>query len=355
MTWRSTIAPPHAIDAARDAGIEARAGPGGVTLTGKSHGDGVAHARQLIAYQPCPPLYTGFLGELGLAHVGSCPAVGGGGDPAVDEPRTNPSPRSIRRLAAADLFALADQARDAGDFATAETAYRALARNPSLDLRSEARFRLALMLADRQHRVRDGAVLLRAILDENPQATTVRLELARLQAGPGDRAGAERQLRAAGTADLSPQVERAIRFFAAGLQTHDKFGASIEAALAPDSNINRATRSETLGTTIGNLTLDQDATARSGVGVSLRGQAHARRTLGADIGLLARISADASLYRRRQYDDVAVQLQLGPEVSAGRNTVLLFAAPAWRWYGGKPIRRRSQRAPPGATPSPMPP
>lgn len=48
-------------------------------------------------------------------------------------------------FSASELFAFADKARDAGGFATAETAYRALAESPDRQLRAEARFRLALM------------------------------------------------------------------------------------------------------------------------------------------------------------------------------------------------------------------
>src|SRR3546814_2344521 len=48
------------------------------------------------------------------------------------------------------------RARAARDFATAETAYRALATNPDIELRTEARFRLAMMLADRSEERRVG-------------------------------------------------------------------------------------------------------------------------------------------------------------------------------------------------------
>ena len=56
------------------------------------------------------------------------------------------------------LFGVADNARDAGDFATAEIAYRALATNPDIELRTEARFRLAMMLADRNLYARRYAI-----------------------------------------------------------------------------------------------------------------------------------------------------------------------------------------------------
>jgi hypothetical protein len=40
-------------------------------------------------------------------------------------------------LSASQLFAFADEARDRGDFQTAETAYRALASNPDIELRTD--------------------------------------------------------------------------------------------------------------------------------------------------------------------------------------------------------------------------
>src|SRR6202008_3958181 len=73
-------------------------------------------------------------------------------------------------LSTAEMFGFADRARDAGDFATAETAYRALAQNPDLELRTEARFRLGMMLADRMGKYREAAVEFRRILDDKPKA-----------------------------------------------------------------------------------------------------------------------------------------------------------------------------------------
>ena len=45
-------------------------------------------------------------------------------------------------LTPAQLFQFADAARDRGDFAVAEQAYRALTTNPDIEIRSESRFRL---------------------------------------------------------------------------------------------------------------------------------------------------------------------------------------------------------------------
>lgn len=146
-----------------------------------------------------------------------------------------------------------------------------------------------MMLADRMGKYRDAAVLLRAILDEQPKTARVRLELARMHAMLGNLGAAEREFRAAGATGLSADVERMVRFYANALSERKPFGGSVEFALAPDSNINRATRSDTLGTVIGDFTLDDDAKARSGVGLSLRGQAYFREGLAPGAKLLLRM------------------------------------------------------------------
>lgn len=253
-------------------------------------------------------------------------------------PAVSATPQQVE-LTSAQLFAFADAARDAGNFAVAESAYRALAGNPDPDLRTEARFRLALMLANQQQKYREAAVELRRILDEKPAAARVRLELARVQALLGDLGAARRELRAAQAAGLPPEVERAVRFYAAALQAGKPFGGSIELALAPDSNINRATRSDTLGTVIGNFLLDENARARSGIGLALRGQAWVRQGLNRAASLLIRVNTSATLYRDPQFRDVAAGFQLGPEFRSGADRIAISAGPTWRWYGTDPYSR----------------
>nr|WP_168606061.1 surface lipoprotein assembly modifier [Novosphingobium sp. SG707] len=234
------------------------------------------------------------------------------------------------------LFAFADSARDRGDFATAEAAYRALAADPNLQLRSEARFRLALMLANQLHKLRDGAIELRKILDENPKAARVRLELARIDALLGHVNAAGRELRAAQAAGLPPDVATAVRFYAQALDARRPVGGSLEVALAPDSNVNRATASSTLGTVIGNFTLSKDAQVRSGLGASVRGQGFARLPVAGKVNLIGRLSGSANIYRSTEFDDLIVAPQLGPEVMLGQGRLSLAAGLAWRWYGAVP-------------------
>lgn len=239
-------------------------------------------------------------------------------------------------LSPSELFAFADAARDAGDFVAAETAYRALSANPDVELRSEARFRLAMMLADKQKKYRGAAVELRKILDEKPKAARIRLELARMHALLGNAGAAERELRAAEATGLPPEVERMVRFYANALTARKRLGGSIEVALAPDSNVNRATKSDTLGTVIGDFTLDDQAKARSGVGLALRGQAYTRVPVASTVNWLTRLSASTDVYGDHAFDDYIVGVQTGVELTSGADRVSLSAGPGWRWYGTDP-------------------
>jgi len=254
-------------------------------------------------------------------------------------PEAQPESHSLQ-LTATQLFDLADRARDRGDYATAEVAYRALAGNPDPELRTEARFRLALMLADRMRRPRDAAVELRHILDEKPDAARVRLELARMDALLGRLGAAEREIRAAqATGLLPPEVERAVRFYASALAEAKPWGGSLELALAPDSNINRATRADSLGTVIGDFTLSDDAKQRSGLGLTAKAQTYVRIPLSSRTRLLARWSGSSDIYRASDFNDYALSLQFGPEIMWGNNRITLSAGPSWRWYGNRPFTR----------------
>lgn len=239
-------------------------------------------------------------------------------------------------LSAAQLFKLADEARARRRFETAEMAYRALAKNPNLELRTEARFRLGMMLADDLKRYSAAAIEFRHILDEKPDVARVRLELARMQAMLGNLGAARRELRAAEAAGLPPEVEQIVRFYSRALNARKPLGGSIKLALAPDSNINRATRSDTLGTVIGDFILDEDAQAKSGVGLDLQGQGYFRLGIEPGADLLVRASSSATLYRDADFNDVTIGVQAGPQYAWGSSQLTFSFGPSWRWYGRIP-------------------
>jgi len=113
---------------------------------------------------------------------------------------------------APQVFDLATKAQNANDTATAITLYRALEHDPDVDVRCEARFRHGQLL-ESQKLYADAAVLFRAVLDEKPDATRVRLELAKVLALSGRENAARRELRAAQAGGLPPDVARLVNQF----------------------------------------------------------------------------------------------------------------------------------------------
>jgi len=151
-----------------------------------------------------------------------------------------------------------------------------------------------------------------------------------------------RELRAAQASGLPPAVARLVDRYSEALRASRPFGASFEIALAPDSNINRATRSDTLGTIFGDFDIGKDSKAKSGMGLSMQGQAYRRLSIGADNSLLVRLSGAADLYRKMDFNDIAVDLAAGPELRLGRNQVNFELGATQRWFGQKPFMRSAR-------------
>ena len=219
----------------------------------------------------------------------------------------------------------------------------------------DARTRLAHILANR-HRLADAALLYRAILDEQPSAQPVRLELARILDQLGDEAGARRALRAVQAGSLPPAVARFVDRWSAALRARKPFGTSFEIAIAPDSNINRATNSTTLGTVIGDFSLDRDARQRSGTGLAIQSQAYARLPLSKEINLLGRVTGSADLYHHHQFNSTSLLVSAGPEFNFGADRLTADVDAGLYRFGGRtyattigaridflhPLDRRSQ-------------
>jgi hypothetical protein len=113
----------------------------------------------------------------------------------------------------------------------------------------------------------------------------------------------------------------------------------MELVLAPDTNINRATRLGRLYTVIGDFELDENARERSGVGLSVRGQAFGRIGVGESLRILARASGSVDLYRSRDFDDVNLGIYVGPELSVRSGRLNLEVGLAERWFGGMSFSR----------------
>jgi hypothetical protein len=241
------------------------------------------------------------------------------------------------------MLRLAEVAQQKGNSTTASTIYDALESDPDPNIRNEARYRHAKLLTG-VSRPRDAAILLRRVLDEKPQAVPARLELARTLQLLGDTNAALRELRAAQATGLPPAVARLIDRYSAALRAQRPFGASLEIAIAPDSNINRATRSDTLGTIFGDFQIGDEGRAKSGIGLSLAGQTYRRISIGGATNLVLRASGFANLYRDSEFNDLAADLAAGPEFSLGRDRLQLEVGATQRWFGQKPYLRSGRLA-----------
>jgi thioredoxin-like negative regulator of GroEL len=243
-------------------------------------------------------------------------------------------------LSAADMFALADEARAAGLLADAAAIYDALTRDAIEDVRVEAMFRKGMMLADARQ-FADAAVAFRAVLAEKPDAVLARLELARMFAAMGDERSARQAIRQAQASGLPDAVAATVEQFALALRSSRRVGGSVEVGLAPDSNINRATQSRTLDTVIAPLTLSDDARARSGLGLKLAGQGFVRINLSDRLALLPRIAGDGTFYREQIFNDVSGSALLGLEWRNGKDRVSSSIGQTWRRYGDVPYAHTS--------------
>jgi hypothetical protein len=241
------------------------------------------------------------------------------------------------------MFALADELLRRGARGQSIAILELLSRDPEANVRNEARFREAKILAADSQNNR-AAILLRRILDDRPDAVPVRLELAGILDKLGDKEGAWRQLRAVQASGLPPAVARLVDRYSEALRAQRPFGASFEISVAPDSNSNRATRSDTLGTVLGDFEVAKDAKAKSGMGLALNGQMYRRLALGSDDSLLFRLSGLANLYRRTEFNDITADVAVGPDLAFGRNRVQLELGANQRWYGQKRFMRSARIA-----------
>ena len=231
------------------------------------------------------------------------------------------------------MFALADQLFNEGKRDEAAEILRALTQDRDLEIRSEARFRLAALLE--QMGDLQGAVdSLRALLAEEPNANPPRLELARILERMGETKAAKKELAKAEAIGLPPEVAVNVRRFASRLaQSPARRGLTVELSAGPDSNINRSTSSPFIDTIIAPFELSEDARRIAGFGTTGVARFDSLDTIG-PIDLRTRISGRADLYNKSRFNDVQLSADSGPEFVIGKLRVRPSAIAERRWYGG---------------------
>lgn len=268
---------------------------------------------------------------IGLALIAQAPAFAA----------TLPQQPATVRASGAQMLRVAEAFARRGQRHQAEQLLDLLSGDPNPDIRNEARFKLAAM-ASAAGKYSSAAVLLRRILDENPRAAPVRLELASILNKMGNHDSALRQLRALRSSELPPNVARFADRLAASLQASKPLGFHLELALAPDSNVNRATRSDTLGTVFGDFVIDQKV--RSGVGAAARGVAQVRLPVADQLQLVARASSDLSIYRDGDFNNIMLDAAIGPEYRFGQFRTTAEVGVSQQWHGMKAYQRTTRLA-----------
>jgi hypothetical protein len=168
-----------------------------------------------------------------------------------------------------------------------------------------------------------------------------RLELARMLAAMGREKEARRELRQAQASGVPDEAAAMVDRFARALRSEKRLGGAFEIAVAPDSNINRATEARTLDTVIAPLTLSNDARARSGAGLRTMSQVFGRLPVTEGWSLLPRGSVQGSVYRQSQFNDVSASALLGVERRSQANRFTVSAGQTWRWFGNEPYAHTS--------------
>ena len=179
----------------------------------------------------------------------------------------------------------------------------------------------------------------RLILVNRPELIRVRLELARAFFLKGQYDLARRHFELVLAGGVPPPVAANIRAFLSAAQEKKRFTGYFGAAIAPDSNLNAASESETvyIDTVFGRLpfTRQGDIGAESGLGLSVWGGGEYQHPLGERLRL--RVGADAAQreYSGGAFDQTFLAAYAGPRWLASPITEISLLGTAQRqWLGG---------------------
>lgn len=186
----------------------------------------------------------------------------------------------------------------------------------------------------------------RSILEDHPDQTRVRLELARALMMQKKFRAADYHLKLAQNDENLPEdIARMIGNARSVIRSNRRFRFGFDFGFAPDSNINSATAAETVDVNFGPsrlpLELDENARARSGIGVIASAYAGMLLPFADRMALVVDADIDAVKYEESDFDDYSFQLAAGPEMKLGGETRLrVQGVGLYRWYGGEIAARQ---------------
>ncbi|WP_375427222.1 surface lipoprotein assembly modifier [uncultured Sphingomonas sp.] len=246
-------------------------------------------------------------------------------------------------LTPAQLLAAADRLVAQGRYAQARPLLQALELAPGYKL--QTRFLLGY-IASKTGDLEGAAERYRAILADDPRQTRVRLELGRVLLQQNKTASADRQFSlAAQDTELPQEIARTIRTVRDTIRSSRTWRLDVNLGVAPDTNINNATSARSVTILLGDteipVDLNDQATARSGIGVVGQLSAGLRLPVSARVSALAEFDAIGTEYKRSMFDDHIVQGAAGAEYRfSSATSVSLQGVAAHRWFGGEAVSRQ---------------
>ena len=209
----------------------------------------------------------------------------------------------------------------------------ALARNDV-----QANFLKGLIAVARGNHRRAIAIF-RSLLIDHPDATRVRLELARAFFLAKDYGNALRQFQFALAGNPPAEVVANINKYMAAIRDAKSLSYNFGFAIAPDTNLN--TGSSAREVTLYGLPFDlsEDARHRSGVGLSIETGAEWAPRIGKGTRLRLGVSGQRREYSGSNFDDMTAAAYAGPRLVSGKWDLSLVGTAYKRWYGARPYNQ----------------
>lgn len=186
----------------------------------------------------------------------------------------------------------------------------------------------------------EAIAALRAILFDRPGLVRVRLELARAFFLKGEDGLSRKHFERVLAGRPPPAVAANVHRFLRAIRARRRWNAWFGFDVAPDTNVNAASDADAIHILGLPLRLDEDARARSGFGVVLRGGGEYQHPLTGRMRLRAGADVARREYAGREFDQTVGSAHLGPRILASEDTEFsLLATTGRRWRAGRPYSR----------------
>lgn len=176
----------------------------------------------------------------------------------------------------------------------------------------------------------------RSILIDEPNATRVRLELARSFYLARDYGNAVRQFQFALAGKPPPAVIANINGYMASIRDSKNLSYNFAIAIAPDSNLNTGSSAREVSLFGLPFDLSESARQRSGIGLSVEAGAEWAPRISKGKRWRIGFSGERRMYSSSEFNDMSLAAFTGPRLISGKWDISLLGTAYKRWYGSAP-------------------